>query len=460
MSPMQATAVYVCGILGLFWLDRERPARTSWAVWIPVMWLFIAGSRHVSQWLGPEQAASPEAYLEGSPLDASIYALLIALAFYVLFQRRDAVARILRKNWPILLFVAYCLMSVSWSDYPGVALKRWIKSLGDYAMILILLTEKDRTQAIKQALSRVAFVVLPVSVLLIKYFPDLGRAYAAHWDATTFYVGIADTKNMLGMICMVFGFAAAWQLLHCWSAPRRERNRILLVQGAILGMALWLLYMSDSKTSLACFAMTTGLVAAHTFLPPARKRAVLHILVVAVVLCSFSVLFLGIGSGALETLGRNSTLTGRTEMWDLMLQVPINPVFGTGFESYWLGKHLTFLWQYQIMNGITEAHNGYLETYLNLGWAGLALLAVLFWTGYRNILRLLETDPEAGRLRLGFLVIAIVYNFTEAGIRTTDLVWIALILAIAAFPQLRAAKTTVVEAPPAVREPEEVEQFA
>jgi O-antigen ligase len=234
----------------------------------------------------------------------------------------------------------------------------------------------------------------------------------------------------------------------------------MLGQGAILGMALWLLYMSDSKTSLACFAMTTGLVAAHTFLPPARKRAVLHILVVAVVLCSFSVLFLGIGSGALETLGRNSTLTGRTEMWDLMLQVPINPVFGTGFESYWLGKHLTFLWQYQIMNGITEAHNGYLETYLNLGWAGLALLAVLFWTGYRNILRLLETDPEAGRLRLGFLVIAIVYNFTEAGIRTTDLVWIALILAIAAFPQLRAAKTTVVEAPPAVREPEEVEQFA
>jgi hypothetical protein len=72
----------------------------------------------------------------------------------------------------------------------------------------------------------------------------------------------------------------------------------------------------------------------------------------------------------------------------------------------------------------------------------------LFWTGYRNILRLLETDPEAGRLRLGFLVIAIVYNFTEAGIRTSDPVWIGLLLAITAIPRLRTARVTAAETRP------------
>lgn len=87
------------------------------------------------------------------------------------------------------------------------------------------------------------------------------------------------------------------------------------------------------------------------------------------------------------------------------------------------------------MNGITEAHNGYLELYLNLGILGIVLLIILLSTGYRNILKLLKEDPDAGRLRLGLFIIAIVYNLTEAGIRSTDLVWIALLLAITAVPR-------------------------
>ena len=78
---------------------------------------------------------------------------------------------------------------------------------------------------------------------------------------------------------------------------------------------------------------------------------------------------------------------------------------------------------------------GWLDRLPVLGWIGVALLAVLLWTGYRNILRLLERDPEAGRLRLGLFVIAVIYNLTEAGIRTTDLVWIAFLFAIIALPK-------------------------
>jgi len=157
-------------------------------------------------------------------------------------------------------------------------------------------------------------------------------------------------------------------------------------------------------------------------------------------------LFLGIGGGALESMGRNSTLTGRTDIWDALFKVHINPIFGTGFESFWLGERLAFLWTFPIVDGITEAHNGYLEVYLNLGWVGLAFLAGLLWTGYKNVLRLLERDPEAGRLRLGYFVIAVVYNFTEAAIRSTDLVWIAFILAIAALPERPLARLVAAKA--------------
>ena len=46
MSPTEASVVCTTGILGLFWLERERKSSTSWAVWLPIAWLFIAGSRH------------------------------------------------------------------------------------------------------------------------------------------------------------------------------------------------------------------------------------------------------------------------------------------------------------------------------------------------------------------------------------------------------------------------------
>ena len=57
-----------------------------------------------------------------------------------------------------------------------------------------------------------------------------------------------------------------------------------------------------------------------------------------------------------------------------------------------------------------EAHNGYLETYLNLGLIGLFLLSALliatFWKSRRELLR----NFQFGRFRLGFLMAVIAYK--------------------------------------------------
>ena len=44
-----ATLAFFAGILGLFVLNRDRTVTTSKALWIPVVWLWIAGSRPVSK---------------------------------------------------------------------------------------------------------------------------------------------------------------------------------------------------------------------------------------------------------------------------------------------------------------------------------------------------------------------------------------------------------------------------
>ena len=89
----------------------------------------------------------------------------------------------------------------------------------------------------------------------------------------------------------------------------------------------------------------------------------------------------------------------------------------------------------ELLFGINEAHNGYLEVYLSLGWIGVALLATLIITGYRNaMVAALRRDPDAGRLKLAFLVAAVTYAFTEAAFRIMGSIWVAFLLAITAVP--------------------------
>ena len=435
MPPQIATVVFVLGILGLFWLDRDREARTSKALWIPVLWLLINGSRSVSQWMesGPI-VDSPERYVEGSPLDAFVFGTLLAAGLIVLVGRRRQVGLLLRANGPILLFFSYCALSTLWSDYTFVAFKRWTKALGDVVMVLIVLTDPDRLPALKRVLARAAFLLVPLSVLFIKFYPDLGRSYN-QWTWLPMYAGVTTGKNELGMTCLVFGLGSAWRFFRAFRAGEgtRRAGRVI-AHGIILAMVLWLLRMSNSMTSLSCFIMAGGLLAITSLVRLARKPVVVHLLVAAIVSVSFSVLFLHVGGGALETMGRDSTLTGRTEIWSTVLSVAENPLVGTGYESFWLPERIQRLWDVFGLH-INEAHNGYLEVYLNLGWIGVALLAVLIVTGYRNVSVAFRRDPDAGGLRLAYFIAAVVYSFTEAGFRTMSLIWIVFLLATTAVPE-------------------------
>jgi O-antigen ligase len=107
---------------------------------------------------------------------------------------------------------------------------------------------------------------------------------------------------------------------------------------------------------------------------------------------------------------------------------------GTGFESFWLGDRLQRVWDLTAQ-GIQEAHNGYLEVYLNLGWVGITLLAALIVAGYRNVLAVFRRDPDAGRIRLAFLVVGVIYSLTEAGFRMMAPVWTFFLLATIAVPE-------------------------
>jgi O-antigen ligase len=430
-----ATVVYAIGILVLFALDREPKSRTSIALWLPVVWLLINASRPISVWLqvGPPQTANFD--VEGSPLDRDIYLVLIAAAIFVLLSRQTAVVRVLQANLLLLLFLLYCAVSCSWSAYPSIALKRWIKFLGDFMMVLIVLTDSERSPAVKRLLARVGFVLVPLSILLIKYYPLMSRYYSLR-EGKMFVSGVAEDKNMLGLTCLVFGLGAWWRLLRIWREKKgRDRTRRLIAHFIILAMVLWLFSMANSATSASCFLAAGGLMTLISLFPAARKPLAVHLLVAAIVCVSFSVLFLDVGGGALQAMGRNPTLTGRTEIWKGLLAFTENPTFGTGFESFWLGERLAKIWASgELLSGINESHNGYLELFFNLGWIGIALLAAIIVRGYLGIFRAFRKDPQTHNLQLAFFTAALTYNFAEAAYKATSPMWFVFLLAVVVVP--------------------------
>jgi exopolysaccharide production protein ExoQ len=441
MSPQIATMVYVLGILGLFALDHDNDSRASKAVWIPVVWLWIIGSREVSQWLAVlgighagTELNSPDRYLEdGGSVDRWVFTTLLVSGLVVLVRRGPAVVRLLRANLPILLFFLYCGLSVLWSDYPAIAFKRWFKALGDIVMVLIVLTDPDRIAAIKRLLARATFLLIPLSILFIKYYPGVGKGFKSY--GLPIYVGVTTNKNLLGGICLIFGLASLWRFLAAFrDRESAHRTRCLVVHGALLAMVLWLFSEARSMTGLACFLLGSSLIAATSFRAVVRKPWVVHFLVAAVVLVSFSVLFFDVGVASLEALGKDPSLTGRTKIWDLVLSLSDNPLLGTGFESFWLGPRLEKIYSVYWWHP-NEAHNGYIEVFLNLGWIGVALLAILIVKGYRSVVLGLRRDPDIGRLMLAYFVVEVVYNFTEAGFRMPGLTMDFFLMAMMALPK-------------------------
>ena len=432
MSSHLAAAICWLGIAGLFYLDRDKMARTSKALWLPVLWLGIVGSRPISIWLGIEPPPNVNVQLEGSPVDRFVFQVLLAAGVIVLIGRRKKTRSLLKTSWPALLYFTYCLASVIWSPFPDVAFKRWIKAIGDLVMVLVVVTDPDPIAALRRLISRTGFVLLPLSVLFIRYFGDLGRGYTP--DGGPMNTGVTTNKNTLGLITFVITLGTLWNVwtLFCRKdAPGRGRH--LLAQGTLLAIGIVVLVMAQSATSIACFAIGAALILATNLLVVRRSPGVVHALVLMMILGGGLTMFFGAGGSLVHALGRQTNFTGRTEIWAAVLPAVPNSVVGAGFESFWIGPWLNDVYhglsQYMHVN---EAHNGYIEVYLNLGWVGVGLLGVILLSGYLHAISVFRRDPSLGSLMLAYIVVGSIYSVTEAGFRMLLPMWIFILLAFVA----------------------------
>jgi exopolysaccharide production protein ExoQ len=440
--PPQIALVLFLGLIGWLWFrDIKRRPSVSGGSWVVVLWIVVSASRPVSEWFQSGRAATVDAYLEGSPADRAAFLVLIALGIILLVQRRVAYAKLIQSNRWLFIFYAYCLASVLWSDYPFVAFKRLFKDFGNVVMVMVLLTERDPIDAVMGVFLRVSYVLVPLSVVFVRFYPELGRAYTGYSMNDLMYVGVTTHKNTLGAILVVAVVFVVTDLLTRWES-RAKNGYAEMVDGAIvLLMTVWLLRIADCATAVFCSVIGVGVLVMTRSPKVTRRLRFAEVYAIGGGILWFVLdSVLHVTEMVVLSLGRDMTLTTRTGAWEILLNADVSPLFGAGFKSFWAGERMTRMWN-AIGAHIVQAHNGYIEVYLECGAVGLALLFIMLLAGFRKIkVPFVQGDPYA-RLRLTLWLLMLFYNFSEASFTQIGIFWCVTLLVIAegATPLLVAA---------------------
>jgi len=371
------------------------------------------------------------ATLEGSPLDATVFGVLIAAGIIVLIRRKRT-GVMLMTCAPVAIYYIYCLLSAMWSPFPETSLKRWIKCVGDLVMVLVILTDAQPTSALRRLYSRIGFVMFPLSVLLIK-FTNLGVSYD---ELGPHYTGVTTNKNGFGMMLYVLSIGAVWNFRALLLGTRASnRGRRLAAHATLLVFGIVLLRVAHSATSIFCFILGSGLILA-TGLPIIKKRPrMLHVVCLGILICGAGSVLLG-GTGVFTSaMGRTSDLSGRTAIWAASISSADNPLIGTGFESFWNKNNpkvvdILLMHGYGDISNLNSAHNGYIQIYLDLGLLGVCLLSFILISGYLRAVKAFRIDRELGSLFLAYVITCAFYSITEAGFRIMTFSWIFLLLAV------------------------------
>ena len=335
---------------------------------------------------------------------------------WVLIRRRVNWSVTLRQHRWLLILLAYMLVSVFWSELPLISLKRWVRQGIVVEMALLLIAEANPIQALSSVFRRCAYVCLPLSVVLIKYYPILGREYSR--SGVEMWTGVARQKNELGRLCMVCIFFLVIVAYERWRERKQPaERRQAWADYFMIAVGLYLLIGSHSETSL-----TTLMIGAAIFLglqwfkKRSRPLSILQACTILFVVYGASLPFLGGSPAAMFTsaLGRDTTLTGRTEVWaDVIPAWEKRPLFGYGIESFWTDAR-------RKLYDIPNAHNGYLDIMLGFGEVGLGIYVVWFLSCGKQLHRGLRQHYVWASFAICILLMTLIYNSTESALDSFD----------------------------------------
>jgi exopolysaccharide production protein ExoQ len=424
--------------------DCRRRRTVSWAIWIPTILIAILSSRPASLWLtgrGARLSIQMANDAATSVVDQIFYSAILGSSLVIATMRRMNWAKLLTSNLALMLFYVYLAISVAWSSDPMGSTKRLIKDFGLLFVVGVILTEKDPLQAMRAVYVRCAIVLLPLSFVFIKWYPALGRAYGIAGEQMV--TGVTTQKNSLGEIVLIFTLFLIWDYFE--SHPPGTKFRLMRVPWDVILLAvcgLHLLHLSQSKTALVC-TIAGCLLICRTgwFGSRSISRLALTGALALPYVIFFAQRFAAVLAPLAQALGRNLTFTGRASIWEHIDLDTVNPLIGAGYWNFWGGPGGNRV-NLAMNSIIPNAHNGYVDIYLDGGVIGLVLLYILLSAAGMRIIRHMRPGSPVKRyqqVRFAFLIAAIIYNLSESTFARMGPIWFTTLLMMVDYPSPRLA---------------------
>ncbi|MDI6698982.1 MAG: O-antigen ligase family protein [Candidatus Saccharicenans sp.] len=425
MNPQIALMLVLAFIFFAIYIEHKRSEGISGAVWIIAIWILYSVSKGLGFFFQVQTTIE-----QGSPYDRNFLLFLGALATIILIKRKFPIITMLKSNWIVLLIITYMLISVAWSQFPAISFRRWGREAIALIIALLLASENNPIQTLTSAFKKSIYAALPLSILLIKYYPVYGREYG-RWSGELLWTGIASQKNGLAMLCAIsilFLLWSTWQDLK--KSNEYKLSLVFFIDIFMIILATYLMMgpqhsLTYSATSF--LALITGIIVMLSVRIASKKEVKMNkIIIISAVI----VIFIGISmpfSGKLPSttlpriLNRSETLTDRTLIWSsLVPQAKQKILLGHGYGSFWTTELRSQI--------ASHAHNGYLDTILELGLTGLILFVFYLLKLIQKSSSFIKNNAFSAFFFLSLIFIIIMRGITESPLGEFDSLSMWLVL--------------------------------
>jgi exopolysaccharide production protein ExoQ len=345
------------------------------------------------------------------------------ITFLLAAPRLPAVWRAAMWSPLIVVLLALAMASMLWSLAPADTLRRCFAITGTTLLGLYLAARFEPRELIR-LLGWAFAVVMVLSVLFVAAKPGVGISGPPHPGA---WRGVFSHKNGMGQTMLL----ALLTFVTLAATSRRKRWPIALAVGAA-----GLLVLSTSKTPLAVGSVLVlvGLLVRAMYRHPDRAGYLGALVVIAALAAPFAVFV--ILEPVLTLLGRDLTLTGRTDIWQMAWGAILeSPLLGYGYSGFWTATtgpvlDIWFIAGWQVPN----AHQGFLDLMLAFGVVGLLLYVLLFLRTMIRTLRMVRRgDPWTALWSVCVLTLFLIYGFVESNIMEQNKISWVLFVALAAY---------------------------
>ena len=361
---------------------------------------------------------SPDEAAKGSFLEPSISLALYAIYFFFLISRgKQIVPKVIKSGKLISLVVFLIIASTFWSDFPDITLRRSINFVGAtfYGIYFAARYDlKQQVQLLAWGFGLVALMSYIVSTTLGKYGIMRDGVYDGAWQ------GVYLHKNNLAM---QMSLSAIIFLISLMGSRRKKWG--VLAAGLVFSILLVLL--SRAATGLVLLITLTAVLPLCSILRFRWDLRMPVLMIGLVVAGGANVLISRYQEYLLGSVGKDATLTGRTDLWPYVWEmVEKRPWLGYGYEGFWRGwssEECGYVWR-AVGWLPPHAHNGLLELLLAFGWLGTAIFLLGFFINFLKSLTLIHLDksPEACWPMI-YMIFMILTNISEKNILSANMIW-------------------------------------